>query len=257
MKNGIKIIIIVIIGILLLPNIIQAYSYKIRELVPIDSSISINTNHFGYKEVKYEDDKITFYYIKNLTEKELPVSISIGLFDKDKKNIGTINICEQTQKLASKEEKAFILENISYFLGNKKKAKDIKYIAILGDNYSCRTHGSEDFLGQKIEEIGKFKTKVKNQELDLFSKVLIGLGALVIIPIIYKITCTNSFKNMDGEDVRKDFQEWQENKKALEAQEIEILDEPKPEKKSYEIIEQEKEAAEESSNETELHNLYK
>ena len=48
-----------------------------------------------------------FKGIKNQKEEAKPISISIGLFDSKKENIGTINYCTDT--LQAKEEKPYEL----------------------------------------------------------------------------------------------------------------------------------------------------
>ena len=235
---------------------IQALSYKMKELIPIHSTITMTTSHFSYKNMQFNKDTITFTGIKNLSEDDSPISISIGLFGKNKKNIGTVYICDTNKILKHKEEQEYTIHNISEYLMAKKTTKDIYYLSILSENKGCRTAGSKDYIGQKVEEIGKINKNTISDDIIIFNKVLIVVGLIIIIPIIYKAFFTSSLKNIDGNAVRNDYKNWQEIKKDKEPK---IIKKPIAYKefKTKEIRKQEKEAREEEKNDTALHNLYK
>ena len=235
---------------------IQALSYKMKELIPIHSTITMTTSNFCYKNMQFNKDTITFTGIKNLSEDESPISISIGLFGKNKKNIGTVYICDTNKILKYKEEQEYIIHDISEYLMTNKTTKDIYYLSILSENKGCRTEGSKDYIGQKVEEIGKIKKNNITDDIKLFYKVLIVVGIIIIVPIIYKVFFMNSLKNINGNAVRDDYKNWQEAKKDKEPKIIMKTNLYK-ETKSKEILKQEKEAMEEEKNDTDLHNLYK
>lgn len=154
-----KIRIVFLLLILFSIKEVRAANYQIKELIPVDTPTTIVTDNFSYKNFYYNDNKmeaeslknnfIIFENIKNLTDKELPVSISIGLFDENKINIGTVNYCSTNDKysvvnntiLQSEEEKNYVIEVNKKNLADKKTVNDIKYIAVLSDNINCRSSG--------------------------------------------------------------------------------------------------------------------
>ena len=80
MKNIIKIVLL-----LLTISIIntKAANYSIRELIPVNIETTIVTDNFSYKSLYYNNNYVVFKGIKNLSNEDLPISITIGLFDKN------------------------------------------------------------------------------------------------------------------------------------------------------------------------------
>ena len=89
MKKIITLITILFIT-LITTTTVYAANYEIKELIPVGTKTTIVTKYFSYRQFYYEktDNKIHFQSIKNISDTEMPVSISIGLFGKNKKNIG-------------------------------------------------------------------------------------------------------------------------------------------------------------------------
>ncbi len=255
MKKIVKIIIVLLISLTI--NV-YAENYSIKELIPYNIKTSIHTNNFSYKGIKFDKEKISFDGIKNLTDKEIPISISIGLFNSRGRNIGVINYCDLTIK--SKEEISFNIKYDKKYLGKNSSVKDIKYIAVLGDNITCKTKGSRNFIGQNVDKMGILhKEKFDDQTEFLFS-ILTILGGAFIVLIIYKLLFTNKYKNINGNIVRKSYDEI--NKELKEKREENLKNNPpvveeKVSNKPVEILEQEEKAKNEDKDSTDLHNLYK
>lgn len=272
-----KIRIVFLLLILFSIKEVRAANYQIKELIPVDTPTTIVTDNFSYKNFYYNDNKmeaeslknnfIIFENIKNLTDKELPVSISIGLFDEDKINIGTINYCSTNDKysvvnntiLQSEEEKNYVIEVNKKNLADKKTVNDIKYIAVLSDNINCRSSGSLEFVGKKVEDIKTMKKSfLDNQHTQLVIQIFTILLIIFIIGFLYKFLFTNSFRNFNGNDVRDEFK--YRNKKLAKERENVKIEKPikKDTSKSSLIREQEMNALNsENKDKTDLHNLYK
>lgn len=257
MKNIIKIVLL-----LLTISIIntKAANYSIRELIPVNIETTIVTDNFSYKSLYYNNNYVVFKGIKNLSNEDLPISITIGLFDKNKKNIGTIHYCKEEEILKSKEEKSYAIPVDNTSISKEKSTDDIHYIAILDENIHCRKGGEDDFIGQKVEEIGMYK----NTELDSKSRFLIQILVIIAVGLIsiflYNFLFTNRFENIDGEDTRIGYREY--NKKLKFKREKELREHPPEPKiikkiKTDEVLEQEEIARNEDKEGTDLHNMYK
>ena len=146
---------ITILVITLVSQNVYAANYNIKELIPVNAHTTIGTNNFRYIDFYYNDNEmeadglknnfIIFSKIKNVSDEKRAVTVSIGLFDKDKKNIGTINYCSSKDKtsvvagteLNPDEEKSYVIEVNKKYLADKKTVKDLKYIIILRYNTKC------------------------------------------------------------------------------------------------------------------------
>ena len=262
----------ILFGIILFMTIItvNAANYELKELIPVGIKTTIVTNNFSYREFFYNKDNNTleFKSIKNISSEDRPITISVGLFDKNRKNIGIFNYCTKSGKvesvadevLKSKEERGFVIEITKGYLYKENIHDDIKYISVLSDNINCNKENNFEYVGQEVEDIGVIKTNEIGKDAELLIKVLIGLGALLIVLFLYKFMFTNSYTNVDGDDVRDGYDKY--NKKLQEDREEELrknppkVEEKKP-NKPIEVLEQEEEAKHEDKNGTDLHNLYK
>ena len=256
MKKTIKVLILIIT--LLLTINVYAANYQMNELIPINIETSIHTKNFSYKQFSYTDNSIVFKGIKNLTEEEKPISISIALFDKNRRNIGTINYCGAN--LAGKSEINYTIDVTDKYLGEKSKLKDIKYIAVIGDNINCRISGYDEFIGQRIEEMKVGKNNTLDSQSELLIKIMSIIAIALVLLFLYKFLFTRSFQNFDGSDVRQGYKRVNEDlKKEREEKEKNYVEPIKDNKnkKSEEIIKQEEQAKNEDKANTELHNLYK
>ena len=272
MKKKLLLLILLIIGVTI-P--VKAANYTLKELIPVNIETTIVTNHFSYKSFKYDDNHeagdtlhdnaIVFTGIKNLTDEEKPITISIGLFDENKKNIGTIHHCtnkedeeQETLMLASKEEIAYKIPIEKKYLKEGTTVRDIKYIAVLSDNINCHTGGSDEYLGQTVEEIGMFKNTSIDDDSKMFIYIMLGVGALVLLLFLWRFVFTTYFDNMDGNDVRQGYKQYNKDLKREREKEAK-LHPPVPKEvvreKSDEVLEEERQASQ--GGPTDLHNMYK
>ena len=250
MKKIIKIIFVLIICLSI--NTVYADNYKIKELIPYNINTTIHTDNFSYKEIHFDEEGVHFNGIKNLTDEKKPISISIGLFDKKGINIGTINYCDMY--LNAKEEMSFIIKFNEGYFGKKKSLKDLKYIAVLDDNITCKKNGSDNFVGESVDKLGIIHNEELDNSVEIFLSILTAVAGLILIFIVYKLIFTRAYRNIDGNEVREAFNSINKEQKIQEEKvnKFEMVDE-----KSAEIIEQEKNAQNEDKSSTDLHNLYK
>ena len=252
MKKIIKIVILLIICLSV--KTVYAENYKIGELIPYGIDTTIHTDNFSYKGIFFDEKGIHFNGIKNLTDEKKPISISIGLFDRKGINIGTINYCDYY--LDGQNEMSYIIKFIPDYFGKNKNEKDVKYIAVLGDNINCRTKGSRDYIGQNVDKLGIIHRNKFDNQVEVFFSILTILGGAVIIFIIYRLIFTRAYRNVNGNEVRKAYAEInKELKEKRNNQKEEIIEDKN--QKPIEIIEQEEAAAKEDKSDTDLHNLYK
>jgi len=256
MKKIVKILVILLL--LVVTKNVYAANYKIKELIPLKIKTTVVTKNFSYRKFQYNEGKIEFEGIKNLTDKDIPITISIGLFNKDKKNIGTINYCDYTIK--SKEEATYEIDVTKDYLGKDYSVSDIKYISVLGDNINCRTTGSDEYIGQTVEEIGYAKNSTIDSDTSLTIKILSIVGGVIFLIFIYNLLFTRTYENVDGSDVRQGYRRVNEDLKKEREEELR-RNPPKPKEvkkvKTDEVLKQEEEASKEDKSATDLHNLYK
>lgn len=204
MKKIITLITILFIT-LITTTTVYAANYEIKELIPVGTETTIVTKYFSYRQFYYEktDNKIHFQSIKNISDTEMPVSISIGLFGKNKKNIGVLHYCDVNSKLGSNVEIPFSIEVTSEYLGEKFTKEDIKYIAVLEDNHTCKTDKSQNYIGQKAEDIGNFHGGELSDSTKLTIQVISIVAGVILVIFLYQFLFTNKFKNFDGNEVRE------------------------------------------------------
>ena len=202
-----KIITLVILFITLISmKNVNAANYELKELIPAGIKTTIVTKHFSYRQFYYDQssNEIVFGSIKNIYDTELPLSISIGLFDEDQRNVGIIHFCEKDNNhIAAGAEIPFSIAVTSEYLGEKKTKDDIKYITVLEDNYTCKTDKSQIYVGQKVDDIGSYYGGEMSDSSKLTIQIIIFLGAAILVIFLYQFLFTNKFKNMDGNEVRE------------------------------------------------------
>ncbi|MBR2677939.1 MAG: hypothetical protein IKE63_00785 [Bacilli bacterium] len=251
--------ILILIGILTVN--VKAANYELKELIPENIKTTIVTNSFSYREFYYNPStkSINFKSIKNLSDKELPVSISIALFDENKKNLSVINYCDRDM-LAANTEKAYTIKLGEEDMPKDHKIDEVKYIAVISDNTSCTTGNFFDYVGQDIDDIGMFKNRTFNtMEERTFLVIGIVIGFVVLL-FLYNFMFTSAYQNMDGEDVRIGYKQY--NKELEDERKRELKrNPPKPKEKvkvkTDEVIAQEERAKNTDKTSTDLHNLYK
>lgn len=198
-------ILILFITLISIKNV-NAANYELKELIPVGIKTTIVTKHFSYRQFYYDQatNEITFGSIKNIFDTELPLSISIGLFDENKRNVGIVHFCEKDNNLiAAGAEIPFSIQVTSDYLGEKKTKDDIKYIAVLEDNYTCKIDKSQIYVGQKVDDIGSYYGGEMSDSSKLTIQIICFIGGFLLVIFLYQFLFTNKFKNMDGNEVRE------------------------------------------------------
>ena len=156
---------------------VDAKDYNVKELISISDTATVKTDTFTYNNIKYvplaegaKYAKFNFESVVNNTDKSIPVSIDILLFDKDKKNIGYVTYCSKKDyssdyanfELKGKATTAFSIniEKRYFVVVDEKKeifkeAKDISYYSVYDENVYCHIGGYDKYKGLTLEEIDK------------------------------------------------------------------------------------------------------
>ena len=260
MKKLIQIFIILIIVIS--SKTVYADSYKMMELIPKDKKVTIRGDQLLYKDVEFKEGKIVIGQIKNITDEKKSITISIGLFGKDKRNITIINYCSTEDALETNQ----VIENYQIPIDEEKFDKDktindIKYYAIISENKSCRLGGAKEYVGEKINRINKLGDNSLPSSVTMLLNIVKYFVIGFIIIFLYKFLFTGSYRNMDGEDMRADYA-YINKEKEKERERQRKLNPKKPktikQTKSDKVLAQEKEEQEkENKDDSNLHNFYK
>lgn len=180
---------------------VSASEHEIWDLIPIDTVSSVETEHFLYKDFYYKSSSdingytsIEFSSIENLSSKKMPVSISVGLFDSKKENIGVINYCSLADKsssysgteLSAGEKSAFSIKiKPDKYNSSDSDLSYVSYITIMDDNKYCKTGGATNFVGLDVE---KMKNGITNKQLELNEstkqKQMIIKTAVLILSVV-------------------------------------------------------------------------
>ena len=168
LKNGIKILIVLIVGMICLP--VYAADYKLGDVVTIEESISVTTELFAYEGITYtptvsgkEYGRFSFKSIKNVSSSTATVSIDILLFDSKKENIGFVTYCSEQDfsgeynytKLNSGEATEYYFNVTDRYLVEGKKPSDVIYYAVYDDNKHCHVGGYTKYAGLTMKEISE------------------------------------------------------------------------------------------------------
>lgn len=263
MKKIINILsILVIVVLTITTKEVFADNYKMMELIPHDKKVTIRGDNFLYKDIEFKNARINIGQIKNISDEDKKITISLAFFDEDKNNITIINYCSNDEVLAPKQTKDNYEISIDVSkLAENKKIKDIKYYAVLSENKSCRLGGEKEFVGRKIDQINK----IGDSELPTGAKLLLNvikvvIGLLVVF-FLYKLLFTSSYDNMNGDDVRKEFKyinkekERERNKKTFINQNVK--EEKKPTKSEKVLAQEKEENNKEKNKDSDLQNMYK
>ena len=256
----IKLLVLAILLGFILP--VHAADYEIRELIPVDVTTSVHGEIFIYKNINYSNGIIKIGSVRNNSFDNHALSVSIGLFGSDKKNIGIINYCEKDNTIHSKENKKDIMIDVKgSYIAPEKNLKDIKYIAVIGENTNCREDGSQEFIGSTVEQIGIAKNTGIGVGAERLLTVIKIIAFVLVALFLYKFLFTSAYRNMDGEDVRQEYAYI--NKELRKDREYEAKKNPPKPKvikthKTKEILAQEKEENKnENKDNTDLQNMYK
>lgn len=255
----------IILGILVLLGVItpvKAADYEIRELIPVGITTTIRGERFVYKDFTYQNGLITINKVINNREETLNLSISIGLFDKNDKNIGTIHYCPDNTPIKPNESYDNLTIDVkSSYMESGKNHKDIHHVSVIGENTTCRVDGATEYVGQTVEEIGMPKNNTFTDSEMMLIKIVVVVAIVLIALFVYRFVFTSAYQNMDGTDVRQEYAYI--NKELRKERELDAkLNPPQPKvvktHKTPEILKQEEEQnSQESKDQSDLHSLYK
>ncbi len=195
---------------------VHATDYGTYQLIPITDTATVETENFLYRGFYFninemeanslKSNHVIFSGIKNISNEDRPISVTIATFDADKKNIGTLNFCATNEKytllqttLAKDEEVNYAIGIAQRHLIEGKTIADIKYIAILGDNSSCKMAGVSDYAGKTIDEIKNTKPEdlLVNDNTKYFIYIVVGVLGLGILIFIFKLLLTGGKSRQD------------------------------------------------------------
>ena len=209
----IKLLVLLLIGF----AFINVNAADLYELIPVDTPATIETEHFIYQDFYYNNNKmqaeglssnhVIFPAIKNKTKEELPVSISFGVFNKDKKNIGTINYCGTKDEYTFASQKVGPGESVSYSipvmqmnLSDNASIKDVAYIAVFDENMKCDNVGTILDEGKTIEDMQK-ESDNPNAQVDKNTKgfiyIVAGAAGVLILFLVLKRLLTGGKTQQD------------------------------------------------------------
>ncbi len=167
MKRYIKCLVLLIISVCVFN--VYAIEYNPYDTIPITSTnATVRTKTFNYNGITYNkkldetsSTNFTFSGIVNNTKKRIPVTITIGLFDKDGKNIGTIFYCTKRDydskfsglEIKSGKSTAFKISVKKKYLVDNKSANEIVSYSILSDNEVCEAVKFDRYKGLTLAEI--------------------------------------------------------------------------------------------------------
>ena len=263
MKKIIKIFSIVLILFLVITTK-QTYAdnYKMMELIPQDKKVTVRGDIFLYKDVEYKDGKVTFGQIKNITDENRKVTISLAFFDEERYNITIINYCSDTDILepnAIKENYVIQLDESNFREG--KKLKDIKYYAFLSENKTCRLGGEKEYVGRRIEDINRLGNSEMPSGAKLLLKIVKVIAIILIILFLIKFLFTGAYRNMNGDDVRAEFdyvnKQKEKERKRQKFLNPKVAKEKGPNKSDKILSQEESENKQENKDNSDLHNMYK
>ena len=263
MKKIIKVIQIVLVFIMVLSSkTVYADNYKMMELIPKEKKVTIRGDQLLYKDIEYQDGKIVVGQIKNISDEKKSITISIGLFGSDRRNITIINYCSTEDALETNE----VIENYQITIDEdkfdkEKTLKDVKYYAIISENKSCRLGGAKEYVGEKINRINRLGDNSLPSSVTMILKIVKYFIIAFVVLFLYKFLFTGSYRNMDGEDMRADYA-YINKEKEKERERQRKLNPKKPktikQTKSDKVLAQEKEeSAHENKDDSNLHNFYK
>ena len=207
---------------------------------------------YSYVDAMFGDDTLTYEKLISFINKYKNELIECALND----NILIENLLYE-DGVVDTTKKSLITKE---YLEEGKTVLDIHYISMLDDNITCKKEGADYYLGQTVEEIGIGKNNSIDSHTKLFLIILAVVGGFLLFIFLYSFMFTNTYENMDGDDLRTGYKKY--NKELSDERERELrIHPPKPKEvkktKTDEVLAQEEKAANENKEGTDLHNFYK
>ena len=172
MKKLIKYLLIVFVCIVGFN--VNAETYNVKDLIPVDTSATVDTELFTYDGFSYNstlDAKgyahLTFSGITSKATSKVPISINVLLYDENQINVGFLTYCtDQDYSTDNNRRKISPGERISfdipvtkrYFptnLDEENGPSKVKYISVLDDNEYCNVGGYDKYIGLSHDDVVK------------------------------------------------------------------------------------------------------
>lgn len=187
---------------------VNAETYKVKELIPIDTPITVDTELFTYDGLTYSSAldgngyaHLKFNGIVNKSASKVPISIDVLLYDENKKNIGFLTYCtdkdystdNNRRKIAPNQIISFdIAVTKRYFPTDTDKENGpskVKYISVLDENPYCTVGGYDKYYGLTHEEITSGIVASNTTEKGIMSELIImfqqqGVKLLILTIVI-------------------------------------------------------------------------
>lgn len=185
---------------------VSAKEYSIKEYIPVEDASSVNTDLFYYQNMKFVfhvNSKglalITFDSIDNHSNKKVPISINLLLFDKDKKNIGYLTYCSDKDiesdyanfKIEPLQSHVFAINLTNIYFTKDKSSDDLKYVVVFDENPYCQIGGYARYEGktldQIIDQINAHDSTFSNRIYEVIQSFIHSSFATIIIYILIAI----------------------------------------------------------------------
>ena len=194
-------LIIILISMVMLP--VKAIEHIPGELIPVSEEASIDTETIKYQGITFSNKGSYGVFdiksVQNKTNKQIPMSVNLLIFDTNKVNIGFVSYCTDKDvesdysnaKLNSNQTKHLAIKvNTKYFAEGKTSA-DVAFYSLLDENPYCQIGGYNKYSGFTIEEILNGKTPTPSDSSTSkadYSKVLkyvpLIVGVVVVIAVL-------------------------------------------------------------------------
>ena len=200
MKRFIKVFIVLMVFGFCIP--VFATDHSVKELIPISEPASVDTETFTYGNITYSPvvpnhtfGRFSFQSIKNKTDKQVPVSVGILLFDESKINIGYVTYCSDEdaggdyshKKIAAGQAIPFYINVGAKYFAEGKGPADVKYFAVYDDNKYCHIGGYTNYVDLTMEDInnGKVVTEYKGEKFVVYDQKFNSMLSSVSLTIIF------------------------------------------------------------------------
>ena len=186
---------------------VNAQSYDVGTLVPVNNSATVETDTFTYNDINfnnYDNSGYRLISFQSITRKSsgnspIPISINVLLFDSNEKNIGYVTYCSEKDydgdysgyTIKSSQSSPFTIKLVKKYFVNKDDTlksqytfNDIAYYSVLDDNHFCKVGGYDKYKGLTLEQINSGElSNAKTKKTFNFSDIIpsISGGVLVIV----------------------------------------------------------------------------
>lgn len=186
---------------------VNAQSYDIGTLIPVNNSATVETDTFTYNDINfnnYDNSGYRLISFQSITRKSsgnspIPISINVLLFDSNEKNIGYVTYCSEKDydgdysgyTIKSSQSSPFTIKLVKKYFVNKDDTlksqytfNDIAYYSVLDDNHFCKVGGYDKYKGLTLEQINSGElSNAKTKKTFNFSDIIpsISGGVLVIV----------------------------------------------------------------------------